>query len=140
MLIHSPSFNLDNLCKNINNNVDLSGFTHVDFDQLGKIDMKKVEESIYAMMETFKKTPIKISNSLPQSLYDRVEKRWQYSLTTERNIRETTLARVILDLDKSEMTKAINKYKGRFSPKYRVLIFYRTKLERLFSNAHMYGR
>ena len=68
MVSHSPSFDLDNLCENIKNNVDLSGFTHVEFDQLGKIDTNKVEESIYAMMETFKKTPIEIANSLPKSL------------------------------------------------------------------------
>jgi hypothetical protein len=70
-------------------------------------------------MENFKKNPIEIANSLPKSLYDKVEQRWQYNLSTERNIRETTLARVIPDLDKYAMTKAINKYKGIFSPKYR---------------------
>ena len=83
-----------------------------------KIEKNKVEESIYVMMEIFKKIPIEIANSLPKSLYDRVEKRWQYSLTTKRNIRETTLARVMLELEKSKMIKAINTYKGRFSPKY----------------------
>ena len=118
MVSHSPSSNLDNLCENIKTNADLSGFTHGEFDKLGKIEMNKVEEYVYAMMETFKKTPIKISNSLPQSLYDRVEKRWQYSLTTERNIRETAFAIVIPKLEKNEMKKAINNYKGRFAPKY----------------------
>ena len=99
MVSHSPSSNLDNLCENIKNNVDLSGFTHVEFDKLGKLDMDKVEESIYVMMETFKKTLIDIPNSLPKGLYDRVKKRWKYSLTTERNIKETTLARVMSYLD-----------------------------------------
>ena len=106
MVGYSLSSDLYNLCENIKNNVDLSGSTHVEFDTLGKIDMNKVEESIYAMMEIFKKAPIEISNSLSKSLQDKVELRWQYSLTTERNIRETTLARVMLELDKSEMTKA----------------------------------
>ena len=81
------------------------------------------------MMTTFKMTLIEITNSLPKSLYDRVEKSWQYSLTTERNIRETTLARVIPDLDKFEMTKAINKYKGRFSPKYQAFNILQNKIE-----------
>ena len=111
---------MDNLCENIKNNVDLSGFTHVEFDTLGKIDMNKLEESIYAMdkLTTFKMTPIDIANSLPKCLYDRVEQRWKYSLTIERSIRDTILARVMSNLDKSEMRKAIDKHKGIFSLKY----------------------
>lgn len=89
-MIHCPSSDLDNLCENIKNNADLSGFTHVEFDELGKLDMNKVDESIYAMIENFKMTPIEIANFLPKSLYDRVEERWKYSLTTKKNIREYT--------------------------------------------------
>ena len=96
MVSHSSSSYLDYLCENIKNNADLSGFTHVEFDKLVKIEIDKLEESIYAMMENFKMTLIEISNSLPKSLYDSVEKRWKYSLTTERNIRETTIPRVML--------------------------------------------
>lgn len=118
MVSHSSSYDLDNLCENIKTSVDLSGFSHILFNKLGKLEMDKVEESAYAMIETFKMTPIEISNSLPKNLYDRVEQRWKYSLTTETNIRENTLARVMPYLDKSEMTKAIKKYTGRFSPKY----------------------
>lgn len=94
MVSHSPS-NFDNLCDNIKKNAYLSGFTHVEFDKIGNVEMNKVEEFVYNMMATFKNTPIELSNSLPKILYDRVEQRWQYSLTTERNIRETTLARVM---------------------------------------------
>lgn len=97
----------------------MSGCTHVEVDKLRKVEINKVEESVYKMMATFKNTPIELANSLPKSLYDRVEQRWQYNSTTKRNIRETTLARVMLDLHKSSMTKAINKYKGRFAPKNR---------------------
>ena len=74
---HGPSSDLDNLCDNIKNNANLLRFTHVEFDKLGKLDMNEVEESIYKMMATFKTTPIDISNSLPNSLYDRIEKRWK---------------------------------------------------------------
>ena len=73
MVSHSPSFDLDNLCENIKTNVYLSGFSRIEFDKLGKLEMDKVEELVYAMMETFKKTPIEIANSLPKNLYDRVE-------------------------------------------------------------------
>ena len=70
------------------------------------------------MMAIFKKTPIEIANQLPKSLQDRVEQRWQYNFTTEINIRETTLARVMPNLDKSEMINSINNYKGSFATKY----------------------
>lgn len=53
MVSHNPSLDLDNMCENIKNNVDLSGFTHIEFDKLGKIEMNQVEESIYCMMATF---------------------------------------------------------------------------------------
>lgn len=66
----------------------MSGFTHVDFDKLGSVDKNKVEEAIYEMMAKFKSTPLEIVDSLPKSLYDRVEQKWQYSLTTEKQIRK----------------------------------------------------
>ena len=104
MVSHRSSSNLHNLCDNIKNNADFPGFTHVEFDKLGKVEMNKVEEFVYKMMTIFKTTPIELSNSLPKSLYDRVEQRWSYSLTTKRNIRENTLARVMQELDKSSMS------------------------------------
>ena len=92
---HSPSSNLDNLCENIRNNVNLSGFSHIEFDNLKNIKKNQVEEAIYAMMDTLKKTPLEIANSIPKSLYDRVEKKWHYCLNTKRKIREKSLAQVM---------------------------------------------
>ena len=62
MISHNPSFDLDNLCDNIKSNVDLSSFTHIEFDKLGKVDQNKVEEAIYDTMDTFKSTPLEIAN------------------------------------------------------------------------------
>ena len=73
VISHSPSSNLDHLCENIRNNVDLSGFSHIEFDNLGKIEKNQVEEAIYAMMEIFKKAPLEIANSMPKGLYERAE-------------------------------------------------------------------
>ena len=75
VLSHNPLSDLENLCENIKNSADLSGFSHVDFDNLGKVENNQVEEAIYAMMEIFKKTPLEIVNSMPRSLYERVEKK-----------------------------------------------------------------
>lgn len=72
MVSHNPS-DLDNLCENIKSNVDLSGFAHIDFDKIKKIEQNTIEEAIYVMMAIFKSTPIEIANSLPKSMYNRVE-------------------------------------------------------------------
>ena len=73
MVSHNPSSNLDNLCENVRNRVDLLGFSHIDFDNLGKFEKNQVEEAIYTMMENFKKAPLEIANSMPKSLYERVK-------------------------------------------------------------------
>lgn len=126
---YNPSSNIDNLYDNIKTNRDLSSFTHVYFDKLGSIDKNKVEESIYDMMATFKTTPLEIVDSLPKSLYNIVKQKWQYSLTTERQIKEAQLAQVIPTLDKKMMEKSMNKYKGRPTPKYRAFKLLKNYIE-----------
>lgn len=117
---HNPSSNLDNLCENVKNNADLSRFSHIDFDNLGKFEKNQVEEEIYTMMEIFKKAPLEITNSMPKSLYERVEQKWHCCLNVERKIRETSLAQVMPKLSKVQIVKAMKKYVIRFIPKYRV--------------------
>ena len=62
MVSHNPSSDLDNLCENIRNNVDLSGLSHIEFDNIGKIEKNQVEEVVYSMMEIFKRTPLELAN------------------------------------------------------------------------------
>ena len=119
MVSHHPSLDLDNICEKIKNNANLSGLSHIKFDTLKKVEINQVEESIYAMIETFKQTPVEISNSLPKELSNRVEKKWQYSLNIERQIRETALARVMSKLDREIMAKELKKHTRKFAPKYR---------------------
>ena len=63
---------------------------------------------------------VEIADSLANDLYDNVEKKWQYSLNTEIQIRETTLAQMMPELDREKMKKEIKKHVGKFSHKYRV--------------------
>jgi len=70
---HNSSLDLENLCENVKNSVDLSVFSHIDFGNLGKVEKNHLEEAIYAMMEKFKKFPLEIANSMPEILYERVE-------------------------------------------------------------------
>lgn len=129
MVSHNPSSDLDNLCENIRNIVDLSGFSHIEFDNLGKIEKNQVKEAVYAMMAILKKTPLELANSVPKILYDRVEQKWHYCLDTEKQIRETTLAQVMPELSKANMTKAIKRYFARFVPKYRAFNILQNNIE-----------
>ena len=71
------------------------------------------------MMVTFKKAPQEFSKFIPKILYERVEKKWHYCLDIEKKIRETSLAQVMPELSKAEISKTIKKYDVRFVPKYR---------------------
>ncbi len=48
---YNPLLDLENLFENVRNSIDLLGFSHVDFDKLGKVEKNQVEEALYAMME-----------------------------------------------------------------------------------------
>lgn len=126
---HSYLSDLDNLCENVRNNVDLSGFSHIKFDNLGKIEKNQVEDAIYAMMATLKKAPLEISNSIPKSLYERVEQKWHYCLDIENKIREIALAQVMPKLSKAQMSKAIKRYVVIFVPKYRAFNILQKNIE-----------
>ena len=98
---HNPSLDLDKLCENVRNNIDLLGFSHIDSENLIKVEKNQVEEVIYAMMSNFKKAPLEIANSIPKLLYERVEQKWHYYFNLERKISETSLAQVLLELSKA---------------------------------------
>ena len=84
-----------------------------------KEEKNKVEESIYAMMEKFKTTPLELDNTMPKELYSLIEDKWHYYLNLEKDIRESTLANLFLELTKGKITKETKKYGSRFQPKYR---------------------
>ena len=48
---------------NIKSRENLLGFTHVDFENLGKVE-NQVEEAIYSMTKKFKTNPLEIANSM----------------------------------------------------------------------------
>ena len=52
-----------------------------------------------------------------KELYEIVENKWHYCLKMEREIRESTLAQVYLDMTKGQIIKANKKHSGKFTPK-----------------------
>ena len=88
-----------------------------------------VEESIYTMMDKFKTTPLELDNKMPKELYSIVENKWHYCLNMEKEIRESTLALVMPELRKGQITKANKKYGNKFSPKYRAFNILQNNIE-----------
>ena len=73
MVGHTPQSNLENICENVRNNIDLSGLKNIDFEKLSREEKNLVEEFIYAMMSKFKNTPLELGNTMPKGLYDMIE-------------------------------------------------------------------
>ena len=80
-------------------------------------------------MEKFKNTPLELDNSMPKELYSVVENKWNYCLNMEKEIKESTLARVMPELKKGQITKANEKHGSKFSPKYRAFSILQNKIE-----------
>ena len=88
-----------------------------------------VEESIYTMMAKFKNTPLELDNSMPKELYSIVENKWNYCLNMEKEIRESTLARVMLELTKGAISKANKKHGRKFAHKYKAFKKFQNQME-----------
>ena len=88
-----------------------------------------VEESIYTMMAKFKNTPLELDNTMPKELYLIVENKWQYCLNMEKEIRESTLARVMLKLTKGQINEANKKHGSKFAPKYKAFNILQNNIE-----------
>ena len=125
----STSSRLENICNNIRDNADLSGLLTLDFNKLSKEQQNTVEDSIYTMMAKFKTTPLELDDSIPKELNSLIENKWHYCLQMEKDIRESTLARVMPDLSKGQITKASKKYASKFAPKYRAFSILQNQIE-----------
>lgn len=58
------------------------------------------------MMINFKYTPIELGKALPKDLYNRIDSKWKWELSTKRQIRETNVAQIMIDLRKTHMSIA----------------------------------
>ena len=88
-----------------------------------------LEELVYSMMEKFKNTPLELDNTMPKDLYTIVENKWHYCLKLEKEIRESTLAQVMLELTRGQITKAKKKHGKKISPKYRAFNILQNNIE-----------
>ena len=69
------------------------------------------------MMAEYKFTPLELDGQLPKELYKIIEDRWHFCLKTEKEIRESSLARLLPDLTKSQIENAVKRHNNRFTPK-----------------------
>lgn len=83
---------IDQVCENFKKSVGIVGFKQIKYDSLNKEDQEKFEKAMIDMMEKFKYTPIELGKGIPKYLSNILDAKWKWALSTERKIRETTLA------------------------------------------------
>lgn len=128
MVIHPPKSAIDKLCENIRN-MNLNDLKTLNFNKPSKEEQNKIEELVYAMMAKYKNTPLELDSTMPKELYKIVENKWHFCLQIEKEIRESTLARVLPDLTKGQITKANKRHNNKFSPKYSALCILQNKIQ-----------
>ena len=107
----------------------MSELKKVEFGKLTKEEQNKVEESIYAMMEKFKTTPLELENIMPKELYSLIENKWHYFLNLEKDIRDSTSVNLFPKFKRWQITKKAHKYGSRFQPKYRAFSILQNKIK-----------
>ena len=118
MVIHPPKSPIDILCQKIRNG-DLNNVKEINFNKFSKKEQDKIEESVYAMMAEFKYTPLELDGQLPKELLKIVKDKWHFFLMMEKEMSESTLASVLPDLTKEQISNAVKRHNKRFTPKYR---------------------
>ena len=68
MVSHAPKFVLENSYDNLRDHVDLT-LKNIEFGKIHREDQNMLEESVYAMMEKFKNTPLELDDTMPKELY-----------------------------------------------------------------------
>lgn len=81
------------------------------------------------MMAKFKTIPLELDNTMPKELYSIVESKWHYCLNMEKEIRESTLACVMPNLTKGQISRASKKHGSKFALKYRAFSILQNKIE-----------
>ena len=86
-------------------------------------------------MAEFKNTPLELDNTMSRELYEIIKKKLHYCLKMEKEIRESTLAQLIPDLTRGQITKAHKKHGGKFAPKYRAFSILQNNIEDVVKNS-----
>ena len=107
MVSHPPKSKVDIVCIDITEHADMSRLKDINFDELSREEKIRIEELIYDMMAKFKLNPHELDNTIPKELSSLVENKWHYCLEMERQIREATLANLILDLKNEKIMKKV---------------------------------
>ena len=72
---------------------------------------------------------------MPKDLYKIVEDKWHFYLQMEKEIRESTLARLFPDLTKNQIENAVKRNNNRFTPKYRAFSILQNKIEEVVNKS-----
>ena len=72
---------------------------------------------------------------MPKELYKIIEDKWYFCLQMEKEIRESTLARLLPDLTKSQIENAMKRHNNKFTPKYRAFSILQNKIEEVVNKS-----
>ena len=78
-------------------------------------------------MSTFKKISLQIFVPIPKRLSTRIEQKQSHCIISKSQIREVTLGQTMPTFGKKEVKQAIERYKGRFTPRNRAFKLFRNK-------------
>ena len=70
-------------------------------------------------MVEYKHTTLELDGSIPIELYKIIEDKWHFLLKMEKEIRESTLARMFPNLTKSQIKNIVKRHNSRFTSKYK---------------------
>lgn len=124
-----PPMDIDQVCENIRNLAGISWFKHIKYDSLDKANKENIEQEMLDMMKKFKHTPIGLGKGILEELYNKMDSKWEWELSTERQIKETTLAQTMPDLGKTCMSIDLRYFENKFVPKTRAYKILKNKIE-----------
>lgn len=110
---------VDQVCENIIECGNFIGLKDIIYDSLNNYDQVKLEEAMIDMMIKFRHTPLELGDGFPTRFYKQIDAKWKWALSTEKKIRETTLAQVMPDLGKTHMSIALKHSMKKSMPRDR---------------------
>ena len=80
------------------------------------------------MMANNKLEHIEFENEIPSDLYSRLNGMCQHTAPSEKQIREGTLTKIMIELTNNKNKTFLEKYRNQFVPKFRMFMILQNKI------------
>lgn len=75
---------VDQVCEKMKELTNIEALKIINFDSLNKDDQENLEKSMIDMMIQVKSTPIELGEGIPKNLYNEVDAKQKWALSTEQ--------------------------------------------------------